>query len=145
MTINVKFVKTHPEAKVPTYNTKNDSGADLYSVESRVLWQHEPAIVETGLRIQLPPGYEAQIRPRSGLAAKGVTVNNSPATIDNGYTGPLKVILIYHGPEDRFHINSGDRIAQLVLAKYEQVDVFEEVETLEETDRGQKGIGSSGR
>jgi dUTP pyrophosphatase len=142
----VKFVKTNPLAKIPTYSKKNDSGADLYSVEDVKLWAQYPQAIDTGLRIKLPEGYEAQIRPRSGLSLKNITVSNTPGTIDNGYTGPLKVILVYHGPSNTsYEIRIHDRIAQMVLSRYEQTDSFEEVSELEQTDRGEGGMGSTGK
>lgn len=102
------------------------------------------ALIPTGLHIPLPEGYEAQVRPRSGLALKyGITVLNTPGTIDGDYTGDIGVILINHGTED-FIVNQGDRIAQLVIIKYEQVE-FNIVDILEETERGEGGFGHTGK
>ena len=101
-------------------------------------------LVPTGIRIALPFGYEAQVRPRSGLALKhGVTILNSPGTVDADYRGEVSVLLINHGGED-FHISRGDRIAQMVVARVEMVE-FEEVDTLPDTLRGSGGYGSTGR
>jgi dUTP pyrophosphatase len=102
-----------------------------------------PALVPTGLAVELPPGYEAQLRPRSGLALRhAITLPNSPATIDPGYRGEIRVILLNLGREP-YHVHKGDRIAQMVIARYEAVE-WEEVE-LNETARGAGGFGSSGR
>ena len=116
---------------------------DLHSVEQITLGPGETKLVPTGLAIELPPGLEAQIRPRSGLALKyGITLPNSPATIDPGYRGEIKVILHNLGKQP-FEIQPGERIAQMVIARYEAV-AFEEAE-LSESQRGEGGFGSSGR
>lgn len=115
---------------------------DLRAVESVDLPTGKPVLVPTGLAIELPPGFEAQIRPRSGLALKhAITVPNAPATIDPGYRGEVRVILLNLGP-DMFRVEAGDRIAQMVIAKYEPVEWLEE--ELSETARGAGGFGSSG-
>ena len=116
---------------------------DLHSVETVSLAPGETKLVATGLAIELPPGYEAQIRPRSGLALKyGITLPNSPATIDPGYRGELKVILHNLGTRV-FEIQPGERIAQMVIARYEAVE-WEESD-LSDSQRGEGGFGSSGR
>ncbi len=116
---------------------------DLHAVEALTLTAGAVALVPTGIAIELPPGYEAQIRPRSGLALKhGITLPNSPATIDPGYRGELRVILHNFGPDD-FTIQPGDRIAQIVIARYESIE-WEESE-LSASQRGEGGFGSSGR
>jgi dUTP pyrophosphatase len=116
---------------------------DLHSVEAVTLRPGEARLVPTGLAIELPPGYEAQIRPRSGLALKhSITLPNSPATIDPGYRGELRVILLNLGREP-FEVRPGERIAQMVIARYEAVE-WEEGE-LGESVRGEGGFGSSGR
>lgn len=116
---------------------------DLRSVERVVLSPNVPSGVPTGLAIELPPGFEAQIRPRSGLALKhAITVPNSPGTIDPGYRGEVKVILLNLGKGD-YTIEKGDRIAQMVIARYEAIEIAEG--ELSETDRGAGGFGSSGR
>lgn len=130
---------------LPSYQTADAAGMDLTAaVEADVVMQPGGrALVPTGLIFELPPGTEAQVRPRSGLAAKfGVTVLNSPGTIDADYRGEVKVILINHGAEP-FRITRGDRIAQLVIAPVTAVR-FERVEALNETERGQGGFGSTG-
>jgi dUTP pyrophosphatase len=116
---------------------------DLHAVEAATLGPGETKLVPTGLAIELPPGYEAQIRPRSGLALKhGITLPNSPATIDPGYRGELRVILHNFGREV-FAIEPGERIAQIVIARYEAVE-WEEGQ-LNDSRRGEGGFGSSGR
>ncbi len=120
-----------------------DAGLDLRAVEGVTLEPGAPQLVPTGLSIELPPGYEAQIRPRSGLALKhAITLPNSPATIDPGYRGEIRVILLNQGREP-YEIQPGDRIAQMVIARYEPIE-WEEGE-LNESRRGEGGFGSSGR
>ena len=131
---------------VPFYATELSAGMDLKAAieEPIELDSLCRAMVPTGLYIALPEGYEAQIRPRSGLAAKhGVTVCNSPGTVDADYRGEIKVILVNLSKE-KFVINPGERIAQMVVARYEKVD-WEEVEVLDQTLRGEGGFGSTGR
>ncbi|MCF0176303.1 MAG: dUTP diphosphatase [Bacteroidales bacterium] len=130
----------------PSYATALSAGLDLKANidEPVVLGPLCRAIVPTGLFIALPEGTEAQVRPRSGLAAKhGITVLNSPGTIDADYRGELKVILVNLSNEE-FTINPGERIAQLVVARFEQVE-WDEVDVLDETGRGSGGFGSTGR
>jgi dUTP pyrophosphatase len=130
---------------VPRYahGPDEDAGMDLHSVESVTLGPGETKLVPTGLAIELPAGYEAQIRPRSGLALKySITLPNSPATIDPGYRGEIRVILQNLGREP-FQISPGERIAQMVIARYEAVE-WEEGE-LADSARGEGGFGSSGR
>ncbi len=132
----------HP---LPNYETIASAGMDLRACVDApsTLKPLQRAIVKTGLFIELPVGYEAQVRPRSGLAAKkGITVLNSPGTIDADYRGEIGVILVNLSNED-FTIEHGERIAQLVIAKHERA-VWEEVEELEETSRGAGGFGSTG-
>lgn len=131
--------------KLPHYETDFSAGMDLRAniEESITLKPLERAIVKTGLFMELPLGYEAQVRPRSGLAAKkGITVLNSPGTIDADYRGEIGVILV-NLSNDEFVINNGERIAQMVIAKHEQIS-WEEVEVLAETSRGEGGFGSTG-
>ncbi len=130
---------------LPTYATKQSAGMDLSAAleDALELGPGDRILVPTGLSIALPPGYEAQVRPRSGLAIKhGVTVLNTPGTIDADYRGEIKVILINHGKEP-FTIERGQRIAQMVIEKYEHVE-WEVVENLDETTRAQGGFGSTG-
>ena len=116
---------------------------DLRAVEDVLLEPGVPVLVPTGLAIELPPGYEAQLRPRSGLALKhAITLPNSPATIDPGYRGEIRVILLNLG-RNSYLVKAGDRIAQMVIARYEAVEWIES--DLGETNRGSGGFGSSGR
>jgi dUTP pyrophosphatase len=131
--------------KLPHYETLASAGMDLRAdLESPItLKPLERAIVPTGLYMELPVGYEAQVRPRSGLAAKkGITVLNAPGTIDADYRGNVGVILVNLSNED-FTVENGERIAQMIIAKHERAE-WEEVETLSETDRGEGGFGSTG-
>jgi len=130
---------------LPHYETIASAGMDLRAslTESRILKPLERTIVGTGLFIELPVGIEAQVRPRSGLAAKkGITVLNAPGTIDADYRGEIGVILVNLSNED-FTINNGERIAQLVIAKHERAE-WDQVEVLSETSRGEGGFGSTG-
>lgn len=130
---------------LPHYETIASAGMDLRAslTESRILKPLERSIVGTGLFIELPVGIEAQVRPRSGLAAKkGITVLNAPGTIDADYRGEIGVILVNLSNED-FTINNGERIAQLVMAKHERAE-WQEVQELSSTERGEGGFGSTG-
>ncbi|GAA4245606.1 dUTP diphosphatase [Winogradskyella psychrotolerans] len=131
--------------QLPHYETIASAGMDLRAnlSESRILKPLERSIVGTGLYIELPVGIEAQVRPRSGLAAKkGITVLNAPGTIDADYRGEIGVILVNLSNED-FEIQNGERIAQLVIAKHERAEWVDSIE-LSETDRGEGGFGSTG-
>lgn len=129
---------------LPSYATAGSAGLDLRAAAALTLKPHQRALVPTGLAIALPHGFEAQVRPRSGLAVKhGVTVLNAPGTIDADYRGEIQVPLINHGDAD-FVIARGDRIAQMVIAPVMQVDLVE-VAALDDTARGGNGFGSSGR
>ena len=142
MTIKVINKSKHD---LPKYQTELSAGMDLYANidEPITLKPLERTLVKTGLFISLPKGYEAQVRPRSGLAFKnGITVLNTPGTIDADYRGEIGVILVNLSSQD-FTINDGDRIAQMVIAKHETA-TWEEVENLDETNRGEGGFGSSG-
>ena len=129
----------------PRYATSGSAGMDLMAAidENIILNAGQSTLIPTGICIALPLGYEAQIRPRSGLAAKhGVTVLNTPGTIDSDYRGEIKVILINHGQSD-FVIERGMRVAQMVIAQYTQI-MFREVDALGSTERGVGGFGSTG-
>lgn len=142
MTINIINKSSH---KLPHYETIASAGMDLraHLSESVILKPLERGIIKTGLFIELPIGIEAQVRPRSGLAAKkGITVLNAPGTIDADYRGEIGVILVNLSNEN-FKIEDGERIAQLVIAKHERAD-WQEVTTLSETSRGEGGFGSTG-
>lgn len=142
MQINIINKSSHD---LPHYETEASAGMDLRAVLDApvTLKPLERAIIKTGLFIELPVGIEAQVRPRSGLAAKkGITVLNAPGTIDADYRGEIGVILVNLSNED-FTVESGERIAQLVIAKHERAD-WNEVEVLSETARGAGGFGSTG-
>jgi dUTP pyrophosphatase len=131
---------------LPQYQTELSAGMDIpANVESTITLQPgERQLIATGLYLEIPPGYEMQIRPRSGLALKhGITVLNSPGTVDADYRGEIKVLLINHGQEP-FQISKGDRIAQMVLAKHEVIS-WEVTSNLNPSDRGEGGYGSSGK
>ena len=143
--MKVKIVN-HSPYDTPAYATEQSAGVDLKAnlEEPIVLGSLERALIPTGLYIALPKGYEAQVRPRSGLAAKhGITVLNTPGTIDADYRGEIKVILVNLSHEP-FEIVPGERIAQMVVAKHESVE-WEEVESLDSTARGAGGFGSTGK
>ena len=142
MTIKIINKSNH---ELPNYETIASAGMDLRAnlSESRILKPLERSIVGTGLFIELPIGFEAQVRPRSGLAAKkGITVLNSPGTIDADYRGEIGVILVNLSNDD-FEIQNGERIAQLIIAKHERAEWFQVTE-LSETSRGDGGFGSTG-
>ena len=142
--VNIKFV-AQEGAIIPEYKTSGAAGADVcaFLSEPVVIKSGEFAMIPTGLSFAIPEGYEIQVRPRSGLAAKnGVTVLNTPGTIDSDYRGEVKVILINHG-KDAFTVNNDDRIAQLIVAPVTQ-GVFEKTDELDSTERGEGGFGSTG-
>ena len=142
MKINIVNKSDNP---LPAYSTDHSAGMDLraYLNESKKLKPLERALIPTGLYIELPVGYEAQVRPRSGLALKkGLSVLNTPGTIDADYRGEIGVIMINLSNEE-VTIESGERICQMVIAKHEQADLIQ-VEILNETDRGAGGFGSTG-
>ncbi len=141
----IKIERLHADAHLPAYahGPEEDAGMDIRCVEGAVLHPGVPQALSTGLALEIPSGYEVQIRPRSGLALKhAITLPNSPATIDPGYRGELKVILLNLGASS-YEIQAGDRIAQMVVARYESVK-WEET-ALAESVRGVGGFGSSGR
>ncbi|HRH58916.1 MAG TPA: dUTP diphosphatase [Chitinophagales bacterium] len=142
--MKLKIVNTS-DNPLPEYETTGSAGVDLRAQlqEPVMLKPLQRALIPTGLYIELPEGYEAQVRPRSGLALKkGVTVLNSPGTIDSDYRGEIKVIMINLSNETTV-INTGERIAQLIVAKFEKVQ-FKEVDELNETERGEGGFGHTG-
>lgn len=135
--------KINEKAKIPFYAHSGDAGLDLFSVEETLIRSMERKLVSTGIKIQLPENTEAQVRPRSGLALKyGITLLNSPGTVDEGYRGEIKVLMINLG-EKPFLVEKGMKIAQMVVKPVEQVCI-EEVDELSDTERGQKGFGSTG-
>jgi len=141
--LDVKIKKLSNSAKTPFRQTEGSSGYDLYSDEGVIVKKGEIVLISTGISMEIPVGYEAQVRPRSGLAVKkGITVLNTPGTIDADYRGEIKVILINLGKED-VTLNKHERVAQLVFQKIESVD-FIIKNDLSDTKRGQGGFGSSG-
>ena len=141
--MTLRFKKVHPDAVLPSYAHPSDAGMDLRSVDDLTLAPGQRALVHTGLVMLLPPLYEAQVRPRSGLALKnGVTVLNTPGTIDSGYRGEVGVILINLG-QAAFDVRKGDKIAQMVIAPVTQPNI-EETDVVDETARGSGGFGSTG-
>jgi dUTP pyrophosphatase len=143
--MRVRIQRIDPDAFLPEYahGPQEDAGMDLRALEDAVLESGVARTVRTGIAIELSPGWEAQVRPRSGLALHhSITLPNAPATIDPGYRGEIKVILLNLG-RDAYQVHRGDKIAQLVIARYEQVE-WEEGE-LNSTQRGAGGFGSSGR
>jgi dUTP pyrophosphatase len=143
--MKIRIKRLHPDAHLPAYahGPLEDAGMDVRTIETVLLEPNVPAALATGLALEIPPGYEVQIRPRSGLALKhAITLPNSPATIDPGYRGELKIILLNLGKAP-YQIHAGDRVAQLVVARYEAVE-WEEGE-LADSARGVGGFGSSGR
>ncbi len=143
--IEVKIIRRRPEARLPRYMTEQAAGMDLYAVLDAdvLLSPGQRVMVPTGIAIALPPGYEAQVRPRSGLALKhGVTLVNSPGTIDADYRGEISVIIINHGETD-FIIIDGERIAQMIVAQVSRCN-WSLVENLEDSQRGNGGFGHTG-
>lgn len=143
--VNIKCVASEGAA-IPQYKTRGAAGADICALLSEpvIIKKGERAMIPTGLFFSIPEGYEIQVRPRSGLAAKnGVTVLNTPGTIDSDYRGEVKVILVNLGNED-FEVKNGERIAQIVVAPV-TIGAFEQVSVLDETERGAGGFGSTGK
>ncbi|MCK9304788.1 MAG: dUTP diphosphatase [Bacteroidales bacterium] len=143
--MEVKIVNNSPYP-LPQYATEHSAGLDLRAAipEPVTLSPLERAMVPTGIFIELPSGYEAQVRPRSGLAAKhGISIVNTPGTIDSDYRGEIKVILVNLSSQP-FILNPGERIAQMVIARYERIS-WREADKLSETERGEGGFGSTGK
>jgi dUTP pyrophosphatase len=143
--MRIRIQRIHPAAILPAYahGPAEDAGMDLCAVEDTVLEPGIPRLVATGLTLEIPPGFEAQVRPRSGLALKhAIGMPNAPGTIDPGYRGEIRVILLNLGPE-AYTVHAGDRIAQMIVARYEAAEWVEE--PLAGSVRGEGGFGSSGR
>ena len=141
----IQIKKLSNEVLTPKYETPGSSGMDIaaYINEDIIINSGDKALIPTGFSLSIPQGYEVQIRPRSGLAIKkGITILNTPGTIDSDYRGEVKVVLI-NLSKDKFTVQNGERIAQMVVCPIEQVSV-EEVKELSETDRGTSGFGSTG-
>ena len=145
MSVQVLIKRLDPGVPLPVYAKGGDAGADIVTAIDITLAPGERSLVPTGISIALPDGYVALVHPRSGLAIKhGVTMVNSPGTVDAGYRGELKLILINHDPKDSVSFNRGDRVAQLVIQQVERAE-FVEVQELPGSGRGTDGFGSTGR
>ena len=145
-TLEFRFSKSNDDAKDPKYAYTSDSGFDLYSVEDKWIHQNDRALISTGLHLDIPEGYEVQVRSKSGLAInQGLFVLNSPGTVDEGYTGEIKVIL-FNSSKNAVTIKKGSKIAQAVLCPvvHGQFVQFNKVENIENKDRGDNGFGSTG-
>ena len=142
--LDIAVVRLDPDLPLPSYAHPGDAGADLHTTVDITLGPGERAMVPTGLSIALPDGYVALVHPRSGLAARhGLSIVNSPGTVDAGYRGEIKVMLINHDPTESVTLARGDRIAQLVVQKFERAR-FVEVGVLPDSVRGDGGYGSTG-
>lgn len=145
MTVQILITRLDPSIPAPAYAKPGDAGADLCSRIDFVLEPGERALIPTGISVALPNGYVALVHPRSGLAVKhGISMVNTPGTVDAAFRGELQVILINHDPREAFTIKRGDRIAQLVIQKVEHAD-FVEVDALPGTHRADGGFGSTGK
>jgi len=141
--MKIKILKLSDLAIFPRYEHSDDSGMDLFSIEDHEIFPGDTKLIRTGIAVELPQGAEAQIRPRSGLALKySVTILNTPGTVDAGYRGEIGVILINHG-KSNFRVETGMRVAQMVVAPVLHVEI-EEVVELSKTARGEGGFGSTG-
>lgn len=142
--LQVLVQRLDPDLPLPAYAHPGDAGADLVAAVDVTLRPGERALVPTGIALALPPGYVALVHPRSGLAARhGLSIVNTPGTIDAGYRGEIKVLLINHDPESAIELRRGDRVAQLVIQRFETAR-FVEVEGLPDSARGVGGYGSTG-
>jgi dUTP pyrophosphatase len=143
--VDVLIARLDPDVPIPTYAHSGDAGADLVTTEDVEIAPGERALVGTGIALALPSGYAAFVHPRSGLAHRlGVSIVNTPGTIDAGYRGEIKVVLVNHDLHRPAVFHRGDRVAQLVIQRVEQAR-FHEVTTLPGSDRGDGGYGSTGR
>lgn len=142
--LNIPLQQIDPELPIPQYAHEGDAGLDLYAAIDFELQPFQRVLIPCGFALAIPQGYAGFVMPRSGLAIKhGISLVNTPGLIDSNYRGELKVILINHDPQNSFSIKRGDRIAQLVIMKVEDVS-FTATESLPETSRGEGGFGSSG-
>jgi dUTP pyrophosphatase len=142
--LEISVLRLDPDLPLPAYAHPGDAGADLVTTVDVTLAPGERAMVPTGIALALPEGFVALVHPRSGLAARhGLSIVNTPGTIDAGYRGEIKVLLINHDPKEPIELRRGDRIAQLVVQRFEQAR-FVEVEVLPESSRGAGGYGSTG-
>ena len=142
--LTIQVLRLDPGLPLPAYAHPGDAGADLMTAVDVTLAPGERALVPTGIALALPDGYVALVHPRSGLAARhGLSIVNTPGTIDAGYRGEIKVLLINHDPSETITLHRGDRVAQLVVQRFERAE-FAEVEALPESSRGSGGYGSTG-
>ena len=143
--LEIPVQRLNEGAAIPAYAHDVDAGVDLYAAADLIVRPGERALVPTGLKMAIPYGYEGQVRPKSGLALKhGITVLNTPGTVDAPYRGEVGVIVINHDPKSAYEVKKGDKIAQMVFNKVERA-VFSEVSGLEATSRGSGGYGSTGK
>lgn len=143
--VKLHFKKLDPSVNMPSYGSKDAAGLDIEANESVSVYVNASRIIGTGLAVEIPDGYELQVRPRSGLSAKtGLMICNSPGTIDSDYRGEIKIIMRNVDRDRTYRINKGERIAQLVLAPVVRASV-EEVQELSSTERGENGLGSTGK
>ena len=141
--MNIKIKRLREDARLPEYAHDGDAGMDVFSCEDVEIKPGERKLISTGLGFELPDGFEIQVRPKSGLSLKhGIMNLNTPGTLDPGYRGELKVIL-YNSDNEKYNIKKGDKIAQLVLARFETAEI-EEVDELNDSERGEGGFGSTG-
>lgn len=141
--VTIKIQKIKDNAIIPKYAHEGDAGVDLYSTEEYLIKPGERVLVSTGIKMAIPKGHEAQIRPKSGLALKhGLSIVNTPGTIDSGYRGEVGIIIINLGKEE-YKIEKGKKVAQMVINQVEEA-TFEEVKELDETTRNEGGFGSTG-
>lgn len=141
--MKIKVKKLNEEAVLPRYAHDGDAGMDVFSCEDAFLYPGDRKMVRTGLSFEIPKGFEIQVRPKSGLSLKnGLTILNTPGTLDSGYRGELGIIL-FNTTKETYEIKKGQKIAQVILARYEEAEV-EEVGVLGESERGEGGFGSTG-
>jgi dUTP pyrophosphatase len=139
----IPFKKIDPNARTPFHANYGDAGADLFSATDIEIPPHAIGVVTTGVAAEIPYGFVGYINPRSSMAMKGIGIMNAPGTIDSGYRGEIKVLLVNHTAKP-YQVNFGDKIAQMVIHRYETVD-FEEVAELQDSMRGTSGFGSTGK
>ncbi len=144
-TLEIQVQKLHAEIKLPAYAHEGDAGVDLYSTINHTLQPGERVLIPTGLKMAIPEGFEGQVRPKSGLALKhGISVLNTPGTVDSPYRGEVGVILINLDPKTPYEVKKGEKVAQMVFAKVKHAEFFE-TEELTSTTRGEGGYGSTGK
>lgn len=141
--MKIKIKKLNSDAILPSYAHKGDAGMDVYSCEDCMIYPRDRKAVSTGLSFEIPQGSEIQVRPKSGLVLNhGLTLLNAPGTLDSGYRGELKIIL-FNTSKEVYEVKKGQKIAQIILARYEEAEI-EEAEELSITERGEGGFGSTG-